>query len=640
MKKFIYILSVIVTLNSCADYLDIVPDQTPTIEDAFVDRVHAERFLATLYSYMPAIGHLSNDPGILASDEWVVVEDAYFESSIGYLGNRIKQGLQNVSSPMLNYWDGSNYGRGTFVALRECNIFLENINLVGPDLPDLERASWIAEVKFLKAFYHFYLMRLYGPIPLIKDNLPISAADVKVYREPVDDCIEFICDLCDEAMKALPLSITNIANENGRIVRPMAAMLKAQARIWGASPLFNGNSDVNTLVDNRGVHLFSQTEDRSKWTLAAEACRQAIDVCHEAGIRLFHYTDTRFQMSDTTKLGMDIRCAVTQKWNEELIWGNPVNTVSGTQSRSLPFFKTEDRLGSGPQGGEMSASLDLAETFYSNNGVPIDEDRYYPYEDRYKTVTVGGDHYYYIKEGTLTANLNTYREPRFYASLGFDGGYWYGNGRTKDVGMGTDTETSWIVRAKMSETSGKQGDIRYSRTGYFAKKPVNFETATSTTGALTSVRYTHPIMRLADLYLLYAEALNETLETPSAEVYQYIDAVRERAGLKGVVESWNLYSKVPDKPLNKTGLREIIQRERMIELCLEGQRFYDLRRWKLAQTYFNKPEKGWNVDQNTADGYYEIITFGQLTYPTRYYFWPIAESELRRNINLVQSPYW
>lgn len=636
-NTFIIIISAL--FFSCDDYLDIMPDNVATIEHAFADRVSAERFLATIYSYMPRIGDMVEDPAILASDEYGVIEDDYRIPVIGYVGNRIKLGEQNVNSPLMDYWNGANRGRGLFVAIRDCNIFLENIHNVGQDLSDLERERWIAEVKFFKAFYHYYLLRMYGPIPLIKENIPVSAGveTIKVYREPVDDCVDYIVQLCEEAMPDLPVSIANISIELGRITRPIAATLKAEALVLGASPLFNGNSEYSTFVDNRGVKLFSEREDPAKWSRAAEACKAAIDICHEAGIKLYEYTD--YFLSEETRRGMSIRGAATVKWNEELIWGNPVNTTVEMQQRVLPRLKAEDKVGY-PQGGEMYAGFNIAEQFYSNHGVPINEDIYYNYEERYNLITVTDDHYYYIKEGVITAVLNTYREPRFYACLGFDGGYWFGNGRTKDVGVGNDSETPWVVNAKNGETSGKISDIRYSRTGYFVKKSVSAETATSTAGIITVNRYTYPIMRLADLYLLYAEALNESLEAPNDEVYGYLDLVRERAGLEGVVESWRKYSSLPDKPLNKTGLREIIRQERMNELCFESKRFWDVRRWKLAHNYFNQPERGWNVTQSTTEDYYQVVTFNQLQFSTKQYFWPIKESELRRNINLVQNPYW
>ena len=109
--------------------------------------------------------------------------------------------------------------------------------------------------------------------------------------------------------------------------------------------------------------------------------------------------------------------------------------------------------------------------------------------------------------------------------------------------------------------SGKTKETTYSRSGYFCKKMVHFEAATDANGKATYARTTYPLMRLADLYLLYAEALNESLNEPNDEVYYYIDEVRKRAGLKGVKESWSNYSRNPDKPLTKIGMRDIIRQE-------------------------------------------------------------------------------
>lgn len=641
IKNILTLLVIIFTCTTCEDYLDIVPDNVATIDHAFTDRVSAERFLATIYSYMPAIGDITSDPAILASDEWTVVEDEYYLSSIGYLGNRIKLGHQNTNTPMLNYWEGQQRGRGLFRALRDCNIFLENIDKVGPDLPDYERERWIAEVTFFKAFYHYYLLRMYGPIPLIKENLPIASGidEVKAYREPFDDCVEYIVELLDEAMEVLPLNITNIATEMGRITRPIAATLKAEVLVMAASPLFNGNDDYSTLVDNRGIKLFNPEEDSGKWTRAAEACKEAIDICHDARISLFTFTDSRFNLSEETRRLMSIRGAVTIRWNQELIWGNPVNTVTNLQRRTLPCFKYEDR--SGPHiRPDMSADFLMTELFYSHNGVPISEDTSYDYTGRYETTTIEDDHFYYIKEGFTTAKLNTYREPRFYANLGFDTGYWFGNGRTIDVGQGSESETPWIMKMKSREVSGKNSGLRYSRSGYFVKKTSNFESATNATGSLSETRYTYPIMRLADLYLLYAEALNESLNAPSSDVYYYLDLIRERAGLEGVVESWSNYSSMPNKPLSKSGMREIIQQERLIELCFESKRFWDIRRWKQGHIYYNRPERGWNADGSSTETYYNVTTYNQLQFTLKQYLWPIREAELRKNNNLVQNPYW
>src|SRR5690606_8871387 len=117
--------------------------------------------------------------------------------------------------------------------------------------------------------------------------------------------------------------------------------------------------------------------------------------------------------------------------------------------------------------------------------------------------------------------------------------------------------------------------------------------------------------RLADLYLMYAEALNESLGSPSGDVYRYIDLVRARTGLNGVVESWRDHAIDANKPMTKDGMREIIQRERMNELAFEGARFWDLKRWKLAETYMNRPVRGLNIRGETPEEFYKVVELYQ-----------------------------
>lgn len=146
-------------------------------------------------------------------------------------------------------------------------------------------------------------------------------------------------------------------------------------------------------------------------------------------------------------------------------------------------------------------------------------------------------------------------------------------------------------------------------------------------------------MRMANLYLLYAEALNE-IKAPYTEVLPWIDKVRERAGLEGVETAWTNHSTDPEKFKDQTGLREIIHQERLIELALEGQRYWDIRRWKKALTEFNKPVTGWNLLYNSADDYYKETLIYNQTFTVRDYFWPIVDAETWRNKNLKQNYGW
>jgi len=643
MKKRILIgmllLSCMGGLISCNDYLDLVPDNIATIEKAFETRSSTEGYLFTCFSYLPNPLDQSANPAIFGSDEmWWKLESN--PAADNY--HKLARGEQSSSNPLFDYWDGNNVANGDkknlWKAIRDCNIFLENVD-TPPDLDEYEKTQWIAEVKFLKAYYHYYLFRMYGPIPIMDKNLSVSVTpeEVRLYRNTVDEVVDYICNLLDEAKQGLPMRIQQMIVSAGRPTIPMALALKAQVLTLPASPLFNGNKDFEGYVDNRGVNIFGEnvgTVDKNKWERAAQALKNAIDTCHLAEHKLFTY-NRLYQMSDTTALSFTIRGAVTEKWNPEIIWGDTHS--SGFLKDMHPRFLPEN-MGCGCNNYGMT--LKMAELFYSNHGVAITEDPSFDYENRYTIKKAQADengyydHFYYIKEGEETASLNFYREPRFYASLGFDRGIWEGAGITDDT-------KSYYLKGRMSEASGFRSAGEHHCMGYWNKKLVNRETTINAQN-YAEKRYAYPLIRLSDLYLLYSEVLNEVKDLPDAEVYKWIDLVRERAGLEGVVESWKKYSINPSKPETQYGMRQIIRQERLIELAGEFQRFWDLRRWKEAvKEYNNSPMQGWNYKGTDAMEYYNVATYyNTRKYGVKDYLWPISNNSILRNPNLIQNPGW
>ena len=171
------------------------------------------------------------------------------------------------------------------------------------------------------------------------------------------------------------------------------------------------------------------------------------------------------------------------------------------------------------------------------------------------------------------------------------------------------------------------------------KKLSNFNATYNNTNYITSA-WDFPIIRLADLYLLYAEALNETLDAPNDEVYHYVDLVRERASLKGVVESWSTYSVQSEKYKTKEGMREIIQQERSIELAFEEHRFWDVRRWGLSSQEFNGPVQGWYYLGEDDAEFYRVTTVDDVVFTNRDIFWPIRNYDISVNPNLLQNLGW
>jgi hypothetical protein len=194
---------------------------------------------------------------------------------------------------------------------------------------------------------------------------------------------------------------------------------------------------------------------------------------------------------------------------------------------------------------------------------------------------------------------------------------------------------------RKGESHGRNANTGdYLTTGYGLKKIVHPDSEGDAYSKIIS--YPWPLIRLSELYLNYAEALNE-LSGPSQEIYNVLNTIRERAGVLPIEDAWSNVgiAATPGKHTDQSGLREIIHQERLIELAFEGHRYNDIRRWKLAEEYFSTPVRGWSVDEETEINYYNVIDVGLRTFSSpRDYFHPISFNELSINPNLVQNPGW
>ncbi|MEV4887284.1 RagB/SusD family nutrient uptake outer membrane protein [Chitinophaga ginsengisegetis] len=602
---------------SCKKFLDVVPDNVATIDNAFTMRAEAEKYLFTCYSYLPNSADLSTNPALVAGDEFWMVRP-YSTSETPW---QVAQGFQSANNVYM-----SNWGR-YYRALRDCNIFLENIHKV-VDMRQSEVNRWSAEVVFLKAYYHWLLLRQYGPVPVIRYNLPISstAEETKVPREHVDTVFSYISHLLDTAAAGLPEIIADRSTELGRITKPIALAIKARILVTAASPLYNGNTDYTAFKNADGAPLFNTAYDANKWKVAADACKAAIDACESTDMLLYTFSQLGVTLSDTLTRQMSIRNSTCEQWNPEIIWANPSVSTYEIQRQAMPRLDPA-RIGNESVLGSLAPTMKIAEQFYTDKGVPMSEDKTFDYAGRMKLRTAVKAEGELIQEGYTTAAMHFNREPRFYADLAFDGAI-------------------WMMQKKMFHIESKAGQWQTRKniydnnvTGYFAKKLVNWKSEILEGQGLFVETHPWPEMRLADLYLLYAEALNESAG-PQPAAFTYIDKVRARAGLQGVQAAWTAYSRQPGKYQTKEGFRQIIQQERLIELAMEGARFWDLRRWKKSMEELNKPVTGWDVDQSDPIFYYRVRTLYRQTFQTRNYLWPLENWDLLNNPKLVQGFGW
>ena len=613
MKKItLLIISLSVFFSSC-NYLDIVPDDTATLDDAFKNETTAEDFLFTCYSWMDNYNNFRDHVGVATSDEY---SPAYHWGAQWFNFKRYQVGNDNASNPIRDLW--ASY----YTAIKQCYMFLDNIDKVTPvfmnqDVYNRKKAEWIGEVYFLIAYYHHMLLQNYGPIVIVESN----DAFVAQPRLPYDECVEKIAEIYDKALTTLPNTLQPA--DYGRASKTVAYAMKAKLLLFAASPLYNGNTNYADFKDREGKNLISQTKDNNKWSTAMTAIETAITHAEGQGHRL--YTYTKEAISDPFEQAVaNTRWVMVDNWNTEILWAYTGNhkesdsdgNANSFQRHAVPKGLSDRRYTESNPVGAVAPTLKTVKIFYSDKGLPPESDPSFPWNDRMS-----------IAPGDSTVKLHRNREPRFYAAIGFDRGYYEFNGNEKDV---------LYLRYKEKNGCDQRGtDHLYA--GYAVKKPIHPNgQANSSAWSLTA--YAFPIVRLSDLYLAYAEACAEFQGSLNTKAKQYVNAVRTRAGIPNIEVSYG------SEPSGQA-LVDAIRRERLIEFVFEAQWHFDLRRWNMSVNWHADERTGMlglnEIGTTAADFYKETpMTESYFIFDQRNYLMPIKTEHVNTNGIMVQNPGW
>ena len=588
INKYLILLCVFVCF-SC-NYLDIVPDENPTEEDAFKNPQLTERYLYSCYAYIPNPRHATASLDFLTGDDVVT---PWEHETFG----KFAQGNYTPSNPYINYW------HDLFKGIRQCYLLKENLGNV-PGLSDELKAAYDAEADFLIAFYHFYLLRTYGPSILVKELPEVSSADspeTMLGRNTYDECVTWVAEQLKNVAGRLPMRRTGL--DYGRATGVAAMAIRARLLLYAASPQFNGGEKFKSLYSDfknpDGTQLISTTYDPNKWVTAAQACKEAIDWARapEANYDLYAAdVNTLPNYPEPTDLTQrSLRFTFVDKDNTpEVIWAfcTKESSNSDLQGKTIP------RLSTTAYGG-LAPTLRQIERFYTKNGLPLDVDPTYDYVNRYDVAMFPVEENDINGEGeSLKLNMN--REPRFYAWIAFHNGYYEVSGEDdrKEFSYapiwkrGKDKKYKQLVQFMKTQNMGITNDNKYgTKTGYLNKKGAHPGTSASKSTGFKVIQYPWPMVRLAELYLNYAEACVECNDLPEAK--KYLNYVRERAGIPKVEVSWAGIAE-----LTQDKLREIVHQERLIELYLENHNFWDIRRWGIAETLGEQP-KGLSIQATT-----------------------------------------
>lgn len=618
-------------LASC-NYLDVVPDEKATEKDAFEDKDAAKRFIYSCYAYIPNPRNGTSSIDLFTADE--VVTAFEHETFANF-----PKGNYSASTPVISYWNT------LFQGIKQCYILLNNIDMV-PALEESIKKDYIAQAKFLIGYYHFLLVRNYGPVILVKEEPSLTTpADQYAARSTYDECVDYVCQMLDEAAVDLPQS--RVAEEFGLATNIAAKAIKARMLLYAASPLFNGNSEFySDFKDkNSGTSLMPLTYDAEKWTKAKNAYQEAIRVAEAAGHGLYENTDYVLSAyadnpEPTDPLLHKLRYNVIEPANKDIIWSDSRSEGAySVQNKSLPFCNGSAYNGVAP-------TLAMLKRFYTKNGLPIDQDPDFPKGDEIYDVTIIGEENAGIGDpAAQTLRFNLDREPRFYAWIAFQGGFYDIYSAVDGYGAYQDDASynafgpgklvcDFVLGGNTSRqpAGASMRTNNYSPTGYLNKKGVvpGYPVRTS---LYYPPFYPWPVIRMAELYLGYAEACVECNDLQTA--ITYLDKVREHAGIPKVETSWNGIA-----TLNQSKLREIVHQERNIEFYLENHIFWDLRRWKEAAQYFGVKAKGLNIMANSIDQFAQEteVEFERKFNSPAHYLMPIPLTDINRNVNLTQNP--
>lgn len=589
------------TLVGCDSFLDVAPDERPTEEDAFQDRFAAERFLYSAYAPMPNKRKGTTSLDLLTADEVVT---AFEHETFA----QFPKGQYTASNPVISYWNTLYRG------IRQAYILIENVDDT-PGLSDALKTEYKAEARFLVAYYHFLLARMYGPI-VIQEGVADVEVPAESYpgRSTYEETVDFIAAMLDEAAQDLPEERSG--TEFGRATSVIAKSIKARMLLYAASPLFNGGgAAMSSLYDDfttpEGLPLIPTQYAPEKWKRAADAAKEAIDAAEAAG-HVLYQEGASAPGADVIgdPVEQNLRYTFMDRNSSEIIWGETrPEGIYDFQNKSTPFI-------AGTSWNGIAPSLTLVETFYTENGLPIAQDPAFDYDNRYS-----------VEDGphgpTLMLNLN--REPRFEAWIA------YHNSSYEIQRADQDTI---LVRFRKFDNAGIQNrSNNYSPTGYLNKKGVH-PLLTQTTLQI-SEHYPWPKIRLAELYLNYAEALIEYGQDLQ-EAKEYIDRVRARAGIPSIDDAWAAIGGADDQAT----LRSIVRQERTIEFYLENHRFWDLRRWMTAEQYLDTPIHGMNIQGETDEDFFQVteVAFPRNFRSPAHYLMPIPTDEVNRNPQLVQNP--
>lgn len=556
--RILLFIIIIIVSNSCKDYLDTVPGDQYDDATIWSNENLVESYLFRIYQGVPYPYQWYMCASLV--DEAVPVQnDGVVTRVLTSTMTPEEQAAftDNWANCMDNWWWGKAYSN-----IRACNLFLSKIGSASIS-DESVRQQLIGEAHFLRGYFYYLLMAQYGGVPLI-DYVVNVGDNYNVPRNTFEETINFIIKDLDDAISDEKLD--NQADKT-RATKGAVLALKSRVLIYAASDLYSNNGSWATNYAHPELIAFTGGDRSKRYQDAKDAAKAAMDL----GIYNLYskYSDPAenfqklfLEMSSVEQIFIyQMDKQTTYYWGTDWIawiYGTPgyggwgLNQVTGN----------------------------LANAFENADGTIFN------FETRKNDPYSG-------------------RDPRFYASILYNGAPWYINS------WGTLTSTTVDI-------AGVDGQNK--STGYYIKKFIS----PSENDYYNGTRQPQPYMeiRYAEVLLNYAEACLGLGQDDIAR--NTLNLIRERAGM-------------PDIPETETGA-ELLARyrnERRVELAWEVQRFFDVRRWMIApQAYVEATGVHYDTDSES----YNSFVYEQHAWNDCAYFIPISYSEMQKNTILIQNP--
>ncbi len=645
MKQYIlkglFVVGVLFFGISCDSHFDTVPGIIYDLEDTFSDKDKTDNFLRNVYSYVPEetrekyFWDGNNRGGIWTG---ACPEASYASNITWHQSYPYNRGEQDSRSGLAEH-----FWKRYYQGIERASIFILNVDkstsLFSGNI-DL-RPTRKAEARALRAYL---LIRLYGPVVMLgEEPIPQNASmeEVLKARSSIDECIGFIVNELDEAYRYLPKQA--VGNDLGRVDRAFCKAYKAQALLYLASPLFNGNPHAGELQNKDGKQLIPAIKDQTKWEKARVAYKDFLDEFDLSSYNL-HVVKTQTGLTDFYESYRTATDGIS--FTQELIFIR-MHDNNERIDEITPFHSHLGDEWSLRGGLQLGATQEIVDLHFTDKGLRIEDDpdyaeytgvpgtEHYGWDEDYNDPVVP-ERNYFKKNEDKTLKQWAHREPRFYANITFNGSTWV-NDKTMHGKITTELN--------FGGNSGRGATENSPNTGYGVRKMAPLDK--------NNGRHFATLLRLAEVYLDYAETLSATGNY--AEAMRYVNLVRKRAGIAeyGTGKDDNGYTRIP-YPANQDDVDKRIRRERLVELAFEWTHFYHVRRWMVAGM---AKGDGWiyptwheggamgsiyglNQWENAPKFFEKKKVVERVSWDDKFYFLPIPENEILKNPLLRQNLGW